>query len=367
MPANPLKQFGNLFQHETLADDIRWLYDIPFDRLIEALSTARLNTSSKKNYPYHIGYITGAGINAAAWHVKPAGCAVCIYSSTPLLVYMACMQVAALYDSRTAQPLSTGDQLIVQPQRKRLKYRFDQAIKTGEDVRQTLDAFDLKKHANRPFGYLLTEIALKFIAMHECMHVILGHTRYLEEHCGLDSLLEFSNALKGNTTLSQTLEFIADRNALRGLYVRLMEGDFDDFHHKGLMQEIDVPKNVFLMRSLIIACSVLFHLFPNNDKNIYDKTLSHPHPYIRARFMCNELIQEADKYMEDAHEPLSAMAWAAAHLSSNFIANGNWEKSSFQDLDEPTKAVRSDEYYYTLSARAQELQPYITHRYGVTY
>lgn len=362
---------ANLFDHHLLSGDCRWLYDVAATRLEDALAAATYTSAGKsKQYPFHINYSPGRHLDAAAWHIDPIGCNITIFSSTPVLILMACMQFAGSCDRLTAMPLSDNDQLVVQRKKIRLRTLLDHPVGSEADLTSILDPFFAARRANTALGFFLCEIALKFVSMHECMHVILGHTGYIGKHYGARNFPEFSRG-KAETIqplFSQMLEFIADRHTVRGLLVRMLHGDIDELHKENLLKDITIPEPLYLLRCLVHACAVLFHLFPGNRRSIFTRNKSHPHPYIRMRWICNELMTELDEreVAIDAYEPLQAMLWAAIHLGTNFRSDGNWMQALQQDSG-VDGVVYSDEWYREIMSEAREWQQRLLIQYGPQY
>lgn len=365
---NPFKGMRRVFLSSTLSESVSWLYEIPIFRLDQALSDAFESINGQKvSFPYHVNYIIDNRINAAAWHSKSSGCAIAISSSTPLLLIMACMQFANLCDVRTALPITSDGMLLVHKNKVHLKTQLEREIRNEKQILAVLEAFSADGKMNNSMGLFLCELALKFIAMHECMHVILGHTRYLSNHYDLKSFIEFHNSRTIAPEFSRMLEFIADRHAIRGLWTRLAQKDIDDFYKLQLLPGISVDEDTYLLRCLVYAICILFHLFPGNSESIFAQGRSHPHPYIRARWMCNELAQDVDEIFPNKYEPLNAFTWAGAQLSCNFDLPGNWAKASKEDYNQKTKESFSDNSYSAVLAEAKKWQHLLMKSFGPLY
>lgn len=361
---------GKRFDHTALPEDLRWMYETPVSRLDRALADAfEQEGDTKLPFPYHIGYLAHWRLNASAWHLVPSGCAISIYSSVPPLVLMACNQFARRCNSATAMPLDEEGKLAVFETKLPVLTKLPLPVRTERDLLAVLEPHAHTGNLVQPLGLLLTEIALKFIAMHECMHVILGHTKYVQQEFGLRAFLEFSpeKAKKIGSLLSQTLEFISDRHTVRGLLVRLWEKDFDGFHRENLLKQIAIDQDLYLLRCLVHACCILFHLFPGNSKPVRDTGRPYPHPYVRARWLCNEVAQELAGKAIDPYEPLRAMAWAGAALSCNFDLPANWLAANRDDFDETEKRSVADEAYEQILEEAKKWQHEIYRHFAPLY
>lgn len=360
---------GDLFDHTCLSDELRWLYEISVDRLQDALENAvELHEGKQLRFPHQIRYFTHTNVNAAAWHTDPSGCLIGLSSSTPVLVLMACMQLAERFDVKTALPKSDQQgRLIVFEEKLHIQTKLATSITTEQEIEHLLDNFGQTYGITNPLGCFLSEIILKFIAMHECMHVILGHTHFLSTQLGLDSFMEFSVSRESTLepSLSQTLEFIADRYTARGLLQRLFQKDFDPYYQQQLLDKCTVDEQTYVVRCLMSACCLLFHFFPNNQQSIHQPMGTHPHPYLRARCLSHEVWQELPTL--DNHLPLEALSWVAASLSSNFQLPAHWQTATIEDFDTDRQFVYSDWYYEQMLKQSRQWESYIHKNFGPTY
>lgn len=360
-----LLPLGNLFDFRKLSDELRWLYEIPTDRLESALGQVVSGSHTDKTYTCALRYYSHRKVNASARDLAPAGCSIAISSSTPILVLMACIQMAERMNPRTALPNQDDlGRLIVFNSKPVIATSLASPITSESDIEAVLGSFARNHQLDNMLGHFLCEIVLKYIAMHECMHVVLGHTSFIADSFGLGSLEEFSalRDVKLNTELSQTLEFIADRHTVRGLYHLLLRRDYDTSYQDELLAPAEVDEQIFLLHCLMHALCVLYHLFPKNEVSIRKATGSHPHPYLRGRWMCHEIWQELPQAEQNL--PLIAMSWAAANLSSNFLLPANWAQATIDDFDEQSKVVYSDCCYEQMLEKARVWQSIIYRAHG---
>lgn len=358
-----------IFKHKDISEPLNWLYEVAEFRIHNALAGAAIYEKNKiESLDVSVIYVEGSAFNAGVWHSHPAGCVVSILSSVPVLTYMACVKYAQSIDLSTGLPYMDNEVILERPNKIRIETSLPESISNEKDLEKYISQAGKEYPGNNGLGCLLFELAMKYIAMHECMHAILGHTRFLQINHSFASFTEFSSERTAETDGSffQMLELIADRHTVRGLLVRLLEGDFDEFYTNTVLTQVRCPKELFLLRCLVHAFCLLFHLIPGSQLPLADSDAYHPHPYIRARWMCNELMQENEQ-LDGDYEVLKCMTAAAANLIVNFDLPANWENAMRNDFDHEAKTSLADDMYRSALSMASKWQTELSKNYGLFY
>lgn len=287
------RTLGNDFDYESFSDDLYDLYSVPIDYVITAMEPALSNTSKKK-YPYMVGYLAKNTINALTCDVED-GSIICIHSSVPILLFRLCVQFAFCCDIQTA--LSSGNPIVaIYSQKESIigklnaKENFPHKIKPIYDSFKESDIYRRVKDCKKlKYAIYLYDLAARFIAMHECMHIVMGHTAYMKKELGFSELYAFpKDTITDNQILQtiQAIEILSDSYTMAGVFRQTLVGNlyFDYLEHTDI--QITVDKECFVARSVINALSVLFHLIPFDYKVLTDTIkLKHAHPYIRLQWL----------------------------------------------------------------------------------
>lgn len=332
---------GEEFDFESFSDDLYDLYSIPIEYIVAAMEPATSNITGEK-YHYLPGYIAATRLNAMTCD-EGEGSIVCIHSCAPVLLFRLCVHYAFCCDTRTA--LAAGDPIPAacacsEPIRvksdpneilpQRVQRNFD-LFKTSRLYRRAEDSGKLK------YALYLYDLAARFLAMHECMHIVLGHTAYVRKEFGLTELTACSGTTDANARMIKTLqalEFIADQHTVSGVFLQALHGNlFFDYTSDA---ELHVDKECFVSRSVISALCVLFRLFPFKWKTSADlvKTV-HPHPYVRLQWILSGLANQLTRSQNFEEYLMRPMAQSLAVFADNFETEDNWLKvNSLNRIDE---------------------------------
>ena len=354
---------GEVFDETTLPEPMNLLYEIPIYYLTSALETAK--TPIGKSFPFLARYVTNGSFNAAACDTEDGGL-VCIHASVPILLLIACVSYATRCNVGTALPKEQEGMLIIYDEKITLLGRLadiditpEKLIGSFEELWHKLSFTDSKDRVFQ-YGLFLYEIAIRFIAMHECMHIILGHTAYLEKKLGINVLVEFSSQREEQIQLElgQSLEFLADRNAACGILSQTLNGNSLHDYGKQAPNFLEVDFSTFITRSVVQAICILMHQFPYKLENQLNDTLlkTHPHPYIRMQWMNTEMgafITPEEKFSERIVLPF---AYATATLSTNFVTPNSWISVNSQNINYSNDKMFSDFSYKQISQNAKNLQ-----------
>jgi hypothetical protein len=328
--------YGPLLNHQEMNEPLANLLAIPVEKASMALAAARYRTGDTL-LPVDVSvvYVGNGKLNAFADQPIPSECIICLHSGSAVALLDACLKMASRMDPATGRALSSGDRVIVFPEKlellgsaSRVSHRV---VGEWSDELTGIGSLGL---ANAEFGVLLFELASWFVAAHEAMHIVLGHAGYVRERRNLEGVVEFSpqREEKLSHDFSQMIEFSADRNAYRGIARRLLLGDIDPAYEETLLSAITVDRPTYLVSTLVTAVTLLLHLFPKRFCSIDHLFGSHPHPYTRMQWMTMELGHEVGEEVDFRGAILTPLAETAATLKSNFVAPDDWWSYAEQDL-----------------------------------
>ena len=129
---------------------------------------------------------------------------------------------------------------------------------------------------------------------------------------GLNELFEFSTQRedKMDINFNQTIEFISDRHAVRGILVQSLLGEPFCDYPKHFSSTITVDKDCYVFRATVNALCLLFHLFPSKLKNGITDCLikSHPHPYMQMKWFITGLsaeLEDSKQFHDYLHQPFA--------------------------------------------------------------
>lgn len=355
--------YGEVFDETSLPEPARTLYDIPISYLRTALKHARSPTGYP--YPFFAGYAVNGSFNAVACDTANAGL-VCIHSSVPILLFLACVNYATRCDIGDALPkrqdnaLISFDDKIVLPGHLNDSQLVSATIaRTVEDLRQSILSADNGKQV-LVYGLFLYDIAIRFVAMHESMHIILGHAAYLKKHFELDVFAEFSAERDRHLEpkFNQSLEFLADRNCACGILTQVLNGNTLHPFSTQIQELAKVDFRRFVFRSVVQAYCILFHLLPYKLDDGLTGTFikTHPHPYVRMQWINTEIgyhvLRSEDEFTEEIVYPF---ACAAATLANNFVTPNTWISANAENID-TGRRMFSDLTYGEVSKRSRDMQ-----------
>lgn len=293
--------YGKVFDETTLPEPIKFLYEIPIYYLNSAFAPAK---RSSGEFHFLARYVVNGAFNSSACDTEDGGM-VCLHASVPILLFISCVNYATRCDIGTALPTEQDGRLLVYEKKIILQNSLQKADINHAKLTEYFDDFctsliplDINDEIFQ-YGLFLYEIAIRFVAMHECMHIVLGHTAYVKKHLGINMLTEFSDQREQQfqQEFGQALEFIADLNTASGILCQTLNGN--TFHPYGNQAPkfIKVDFSIFLTRSVVQAFCILLHHFPYKLENGLDEILlkTHPHPYIRMQWLNTEMGRQITK------------------------------------------------------------------------
>lgn len=368
------KRFGHCLPYHTLAEPIRELYEIAVDLVSQAFTQARLIKGNRElPYPIIIGFPEKPTFNAGTCDREGGGSIVAINAAVPYLLFCACYIFSSRVDNRTGLPIVQDGKLLVFDTRLELIGRLPQQPSNASEYEALFDQLCSESRyptADLVYALFLYSIAIRFIVMHEVLHIVLGHTAYMKKEMGLETFLEFSSNREHNMDprFLHCLEFLADRHAIRGIARNMVDGNsyYATEAQQQLLQETSVTKHTYLVRGIMTAATVLFHLFPSRDETLYEPILSHPNPYVRSQWLAMELGHELGKECDFKQAILMPLAYTAATLSANFKCPGDWRNATELDRnkEEDNRPYQSDVAYQDVLKMATQWSDYIYKNYG---
>lgn len=358
-------QYGCFFDCENLHEDIAPIFDRPITKLNWYLASIKETRNGQEtDLPHYEGYIINPGLNAGALHIPGIGSSVILNNSTPVLLLMNCMMFAHRCDPKIAMPLLENGGIAHYNHKTILVNRLFAPLSTGDEAFWYLNKFASQFEEENTFGTFLFELAMDFLVMHEVFHITMGHANYASQRSGHPTFLELSterNVMEAG--FSHMFEFIADRNAVLSLGNSLLAGNYSDWYKESLVSEATVDEPTYLVRSLMLATTLLFHLFAETPFNgIGDKTRQHPHPYMRSMWM----LQEAGKGFQDRVDfitgMLDAVSNTVATLHFNFHTPAAW-KNALEE-DQRSNGSLSNASFQEIHDLAVQWQTVIQKEYG---
>lgn len=374
MNPNIERIFGPCLSHQELEEPICDLYDMAVDMVKEALSHARiLEGGNQHPYPCVVGFPEKLSFNAGTCDLEGEGSIVAINAAVPYLLFCACYIYSSRSDIRSGLPVEENGKLLVYDSCLELLGRMPQMPTCAADYSNLFEQLCSSEHyQTASFGYtlFLYSIAIRFLVMHEVMHIVLGHTAYAKQKLQLNQFMEFSSAREttANPEFFHCLEFIADRHAIRGIARKMILGDpyFSAYAQEELTAGASVDVNTYLLRGIVTAATVMFHLFPSLDETMLKPVLSHPHPYLRSQWLAMELGHELKSECDLKQAIWVPLAYTAATLSANFKCPGNWRSATELDQMDGGQNQQSitDRAYQDVVQNTQQWSSYIYKNYG---
>jgi hypothetical protein len=323
--------FGPVFDLAAVPEEARFLFEHPLRIAEEALAEAQAIGTASRRVPYRLlaGLYNSPRVNAGTLDLDSATSVVAITSQLPPALLHAIAAVTDQAEAATLMPRrdKAGRLVVGGPRRALTTMRLG---RPGFEVTRTLAA--LQRSGDLALAMLVYDLAIRFVVMHECMHIVMGHTGYVRRELGLSVLMEMGASRRNVLTaeLSQALEFIADRHAVRGVAQWARSGRLGDYV-ESIPRDPSLSQSDFLHRALILALMTLLRLFPARASLSAAAGASHPHPYARMRWLARELDEDLDGHVEAVRLTLEPMAYWNASFERNFIAPGRWNAAMAED------------------------------------
>jgi hypothetical protein len=362
-------EFGGHFDPTCLSPNVRFVFDHPSLVATEALSQAYwIDGIEIKKHTLLVGFFESFGLDAGTVDTGDKESSIVLSHAFPILLLSACSRVVNLIDRVTMLPkCDRAGRVILVPTKVELIPPDLSERLSKQGTQAALDEIlsDLESRNTLATTLLLYDLAIRFVVMHECMHIVLGHTAFAKKVLGLSRLMEMSGTRlrKMPPRLSQSLEFIADRHTVHGLTNWAISGRLGDYV-EAATETSTRPTTQFMLRSLIVATMTLLHLFPNHATARESAQSSHPHPYQRMRWWMREMAAAVKNQGVDQEGVYEAYAYWLACFDRNVSAPGNWRSAALEDeLDEQGRLL-SDQAFEQMSADASRRQTKIWREYS---
>lgn len=347
-----------------------------------------------KKHDFKVMFMARSDLNAGTMALNSQSSLLWFSGALPYLLFAACYIYSCRVDVTTVSPFQQNGKVVSFKNKLQLVGKLQQTPTDASHILQLFDnlmSSEQYPSANVEMAFFLYELAARFITMHEIMHIVLGHTAYVKRECSLDMLFEFSEEReeKLDEGFSQCLEFIADRHSSRGILAKLLNNDYDSELMYRLLKHSKLTKEEVLVRYFTMAMTITLHLFPARDHTLYSLYPSHPHPYTRMQWICQEVGHELDEVdlvggklqcgesnntsFKD-HLKLTlfeCLAETTTTLTHNFETPNSWLYALSFDVDErdqrSAEGLKSNLSYENILALSKRWQSYIYRGYSPAY
>lgn len=366
------RNYGPIANLYNLDERIRLVWQLPIRYLNDALAPARKsNDEPDREIDVAVGFVTNGGFNAAIRHESEA-VASCVFVGVPFLALKACRQMATRMDAASGLPVcDDAERLMVFD--KPLEVQGTWEIPPGDLAANAFEEFcredEVIPSLNFELAAFMFDIAMRYVAMHECMHFALGHARFCQAELGMDSFADATAHRGGlDPIVSQTMEYIADRHTVAGLVEDLNQGRL--FHE----WTVEVPECcrvdpvVWRRRILVATLCLISKLWRGHGTvSMGDLSASYPHPYVRALWMVDMIAISAGE--ESKPDIERAFALSIATLERNFAGGVRYAEEIERDLrlHRLTRASAIDRSSAVIRAKAAKIQHEVFRNYGPFY
>jgi hypothetical protein len=321
------------------------LWRLPVLYASRALEGARISKERRDEEPIvATGYIDNPGFNACVRH-EDESIGVCFFTGLPLVTFRACVQLARRLDFATGLPFVDDEGcLIARSDRIPLPRSWEVTRPLNDQILSDLQEMGENTTASeRELATFLFDIAMRYVAMHEIMHVLLGHARYSHVHLGLDRFLDAGPERdRLPPMLSQMMEFIADRHTIIGLAGDLELGRLEHvWVHGTVPPGLTADPSVWKRRLLIATITCVSKLWAGHAGSRFANFVEpYPHPYERVIWMIKALHGRAQT---DAHasDIIRTFTLNLANLELNFTSDLMFQPVIEEDLRRVENGDRS--------------------------
>lgn len=316
------KPLGEIADLSALHEDAKLIWQLPLRYLNDAISPARLSRSCPdEEFPSYLAYIQNRQFNAAIRH-EDGAVAAGICAGLPMIAFQACRLFAQRMDETTGLPrCDEQERLMIFDVPLTLPTEWDGYGILGSKAIMDLERFEESTSLdNNLLATFMFDIAMRYVAMHECMHFVLGHARFCQASLGLDYFEDGSQARCSiDSITNQTLEFIADRHTVAGLVVDIDEGRLFHDWSRELPDFVMVQPKVWKRRVLVATLTLIARLWGlHGAADFGNLSNSYPHPYERVCWMvCG--LSEMSKDNAFSREFSLSLALSTCSLDRNFV------------------------------------------------
>lgn len=362
---------GGIADFTELDDAVKLFWQLPARYLSDALNPARMSRErSDEEFPSFTAFIQNGSFNAAIRHEENA-VAAGIFCGVPMVAFRACRLFALRMDLASGLPVrDEHDHLIIFGDRIILPSEWLSVTDPSREALEEIIRFEeTTDQTNNELALFMFDIAMRYVAMHECMHFVLGHARFCQLNLGLDI---FEDASERRAELdpitSQTLEFIADRHTISGLAKDLDHGRIFHEWSREAPPGIAVAPPVWRRRILFATLALISRLWAVRGAQTFaDFTKPYPHPYERVCWMVSGLSEIEGPAVQQ--ELMLAFALAVGALDRNYETSRQDVPALTRDIEmEAMSGFSSLNYGYSVvRERAIQLQKKLYEEYGPFY
>lgn len=355
-----LVRFGGPADLTGLDDDIRLFWQLPVRYLVDSLEPARLSQGHPElEFPSYVALVQNGSFNAVIRHEREAVIAG-IFIGVPFVALRVCRLLALRLDLATGLPLCDPDgRLVVHPEKIHLPTHWNIGPNPKQQALDDVLLFEEQTSThNNELALFMFDLVMRYVAMHESMHFVLGHARYCQATLGLDV---FEDAAPRRADLpphtSQALEFMADRHVVVGLAHDLKAGRIYHEWSRELPPGIEVEPAVWYRRILFVTLSLVSRLWAaHGSRRFGDLSQPYPHPYERLCWMLSSLVELEGEGL--AKEAMLALGLTMSTLDHNFETSYRVEPDIQADsrLKELMGFSRLDEGYDNIRAETRRLK-----------
>src|ERR1700743_2838488 len=176
-------QYGGITDFTDIDESLRVIWRLAAEYLENSLPPARIpDLKPNERIPDRVCFVKNGTFNAAIRHEEGA-VAAAVFAGVPMVAFKATRLFALRMDETTGLPLCDGKgRLVIIPDRIPLSTEWagmnnDPSNQALNEINQFEEETDLK---NNELATFMFDIAMRYVAMHECMHFVLGHARYCQ-------------------------------------------------------------------------------------------------------------------------------------------------------------------------------------------
>lgn len=365
------QRYGGVANFTGIDDDVRLFWQLPVRYLADALEPARVSPH-KPDQPLlsYVALVLNGGFNAVIRH-EPEAAIAGIFIGVPLIAFQACRLLALRMDLASGLPVrDENERLVVYPEKLVLPTHWQLR---ADPCRQALDDIstfeEITPLHNNELATFMFDIIMRYVAMHECMHFVLGHARFCQIELGMSAFEDGHRRRKelpGHT--SQTMEFISDRHVIAGLSHDLREGRLYHEWSRQLPQGVAVEPDRWYRRILFVTLGLISRLWTlHGSRSFGNLSEPYPHPYERLCWMHASLIEIQGEAL--ARDTLEAVGLTMATLDKNYQTPYLLQADLLRDttMMELTGHSRLTEGYESIRREALKLQHTLFENYGPYY
>jgi len=365
------QRYGGVADFTGIDDDIRLFWQLPVRYLSDALEPARVSArESDRVLPSCVALVLNGGFNAVIRHESDAAIAG-IFIGVPLIAFKACRLLALRLNPASGLPVrDENERLVVYPEKLTLPTSWQPGADPCGQALDDITAFEQATPLdNNELATFMFDIVMRYVAMHECMHFVLGHARFCQIELGMNAFEdgnERRRELGGHT--SQAMEFISDRHVIAGLSHDLRQGRLYHEWSRQPPEGIAVETERWYRRILFVTMGLISRLWVlHGSASFGNLSQPYPHPYERLCWMHASLIEIEGEAL--ARDTMEAVGLTMTTLDNNYRTPYRLQPDLQRDtrMLDLTGRSRLNEGYDNIRREALKLQHVLFETYGPFY